>query len=234
MVSGGLQDLESGVSKRWAWTAGNDNALGLLDFMNMALRQIAVQRPDCYSITESIRLEKGMLQKIPQSSVHGSSADAVALCELTRNMGSDGRTPGSAILCSHKDVTMAWTHPDVSMSRKKPREIDNYMYDRATNPNIYYVYPAVPNDAATTPVYVECTYYAQPPEITSQNDTFPISIGYVQAVVHHMLGMVLSMDNQSKLNAELAEYHRTQFQHCMDVKLQVDLRLPKANNSIGV
>lgn len=232
MVSAGLQDLEEGQDKRWEWKEGDDSSIGLLDFMNIAIRAVAMQRPDCYPITEVIYLEPGMLQQIPKVLVHGSTLNAVALCELVRNMGRDGRTPGNPILSAHKDTTLAWTNPHTTRERTYPREIDNFMYDRATNKDYYYVYPPVPTDARTNRVYVECTYYAQPPMITRITDDIGIPDAYSMAIAHHMLASIMSIDNESS-GLQKADYHLKVFQQLMDMQLQVDMGLPKSKNSLG-
>ena len=65
LVSGALQDLEPETDARWKWTGGASDAVGLLDFLNAAIRTIVMLRPDATAITESIRLESGMRQRIP-------------------------------------------------------------------------------------------------------------------------------------------------------------------------
>ena len=46
LVSGALQDLEPGLDARWPWEGGDDGRIGLLDFLNHALREVVMQRPD--------------------------------------------------------------------------------------------------------------------------------------------------------------------------------------------
>lgn len=236
IVSAGLQDMDPDNAKRWKWEQGSgQNEIGLIDYLNSAINEIAVRRPDCYAITDVIYLQPGMKQQLPKRALHGAQKDAVLLCELIRNMGSNGRTPGSPILLSNQQVTFAWSNPRNKMSRSYPRQIDNYMYDRSTNPNIYYVFPEVPSDAATNKVYVECSYYALPPQVTSINEDLPVSVGYAQAIAHHILSSIFEVDNESigsDKAMKKADYHYQLFEKCMSVKLEADLRIPRANNSV--
>ena len=229
-MSAGLQDMDPDNAKRWQWEAGSgQNTIGLIDYLNMALLDVSVQRPDCYSITEPIKLVAGFLQSIPVKDVNGATGNALMLCELVRNLGSNGKTLGRSIHKANQQVIFAWYNPYQTMKRSYDYEVDSYMYDRAANPKIYYVYPPVPSNAT---VWVECTYYALPKEVTSVTDDLPVSIGYAQALAHHIMASIYEADNESA-NAERATYHRKQFQECMNAKLQADMRAPRADISFN-
>lgn len=223
LVSGALQDLEPGLESRWPWEA-DEGRVGLLDFLNAALRAVALQRPDCCAVTEVIRLEPGMRQRIPSRHIHGASRDATGFCELVRNMGQDGDRPGASIISAQADVLLAWA--DYS---RPGRRVDNFAYDRATNPDIYYVSPPVPDDVD---VFVEATYYASPKKIVDPEQPIGIADDYGQALVHHMLASVLAGDNESS-NASKAAYHMQLFTAQISAKTQVDVTMPKAKNSVG-
>ena len=222
LVSGALQDLEPGMEARWPWEA-DEGRVGLLDFLNAALRAVALQRPDCCAVTEVIRLEPGMRQQIPGKR-HGASSEATGFCGLIRNMGCDGEHPGPAIVSAQPAVLMVWA----DMARPACM-VENFAYDRAVNGQVYYVCPPVPEDAD---VYVEATYYAAPKKIVSPDESLGIADDYAQALVHHMLASVLSGDNESS-NAAKASYHMQLFNAQIGAKTQVDAMLPKAKNSVG-
>ncbi|MBQ7607963.1 MAG: hypothetical protein IJU76_08355 [Desulfovibrionaceae bacterium] len=234
--------MDNENTKRWQWIAGNDeNTIGLIDYLNHALNAVAMQRPDCYAITEVIHLEAGMLQKIPQISLHGASKNAVLLCELTRNMnkkvvsGGDVYEGGMPIIRANRQTVFAWFNPNNKMTRYSSTNvdynyvIDNYMYDRATNPKIYYVYPPVPVGKAK---HVECTYYALPPTITSVDNDIGVAEGYAQAIAHHMMASIFEADNEHS-GGDKAAYHMQMFEKCMSIKLQVDSSLPRAEVSLN-
>ena len=218
LVSGALQDLEPGMESRWPWEA-DEGRVGLLDFLNAALRAVALQRPDCCAVTEVIRLEPGARQRLPQRRVHGSSRDATGFCGLVRNMGPDGEQPGPVILPAQPDVLMAWAE-----SCAPGRVVENFAYDRLTNSRVYAVCPPVDDGAD---VYVEATYYAALRQVVSPDDVLDVADDYAQALVHHMLASVLSGDNESS-DAARAAYHMQLFTAQLGAKMQVDSTWPRA------
>lgn len=223
LVSGALQDLESGQNSRWQWTGSESDAVGLLDFLNAAIHAVALQRPDCCAVTEVIELEPGMRQQIPNKR-HGASHQATGFCCLVRNMGCDGEHPGTAILSAQPDVLLAWAD-----TTKPNRVVENFAYDRASNPNVFYVCPPVPDNCSC---FVEATYYTEPHTIHDSQEPLSISDTYAPALVHHMLASILSGDSESS-NLQKASYHMQMFNSLMGVKSQVDTTYPKARNSIG-
>lgn len=222
LVSGALQDLEPGLESRWAWTGGDDGAVGMLDFMNAAVQSVALQRPDVCAVTESILLEPGMRQRLPRRNVHGATRDARFLIELIRNMGTDGEHPGPAIGSVSPALLLAWArHPSESAL------VENFAYDRVTSPELYFVYPAVPRDVD---VWVEATYSAAPETVISPEQEFPLPAEYAEAVQHHMLASVLGGDNESG-NLSRAAYHAQMYASVMGIKLRIDAGWPKARSS---
>ncbi len=222
LVSGALQDLEPGMESRWPWTGGDDGAVGLLDFMNAAVQAVALQRPDVCAVTEAILLEPGMRQSLPRRKVHGATRDARFLIELVRNMGPDGGHPGPAITSVSPALLLAWA----KATHESP-VVENFAYDRVTNPRVYFVYPAVPERPE---VWVEATYSAAPEAVLSPDQAFPLPEEYAEAVQHHMLASVLGGDNESG-NASRAAYHMQLYAAAMGIKFRVDTGWPKARSS---
>jgi hypothetical protein len=222
LVSGALQDLEPGMEARWPWESNDPERITLLHFLNSAIQAVCLHRPDVMAVTEAIQLEPGMLQGIPCRATHGSSHDAVEFIALTRNMGRDGETPGSAILPVHPDVLMAWADMGHNGTR-----IDNFAYDRFVNRLIYYVYPAVPPGKD---VFVEATYSIAPPKVTSAQSRLPLPAGYAHALKHHILSEIFLGDNESSNAAKGVQHHQL-FASLIGMKLQVDATLPKAKRA---
>lgn len=213
LVSGALQDLEPGTEKRWGWTGGDCEGVGLLDFLNAAIRAVALQRPDATARTEAIPLEPGVRQKLPKN--------ALTLIEVLRNLGNDGETPGAAIAIMHVDVLLA-------MSAYTPTAsvVQQYAYERMTNSNVFWVYPPV-TDARE--VFVEATYSVKPKEVVSPDDTLPVADMYMQALVHHILAAILSGDNEAS-NANKAQLHIGLWNNIMGIKQGVDSQWPKTRS----
>ena len=222
LISGALQDLEPGLESRWPWEGDGKGRIGLLDFLNSAVRAVTMQRPDLMAVTESIRLEPGMRQRLPQRQRNEASRDAVMLIELVRNMGQDGETPGPAIVASSPDILLAWAHPEHTGN-----VVENYAYDRMTNRDVYFVYPAVP---VCREVWVEATYSAPPIAITCFEQGTGLPDEYAAALEHHVLASILSGDNESS-NAAKAVYHMQMYASLLGIKTQVDAVWPKAKSS---
>lgn len=222
LISGALQDLEPGLEARWPWE-GQEGRIGLLDFLNAAKREIVLQRPDLTAITEPVRLEAGMRQRLPSRRCHDATKDATMLIELVRNMGQDGEHPGPAIVSAQMDILLSWACPDATGS-----VVENYAYDRVRNRDVYYVYPAV---ASCCEVWVEATYSTAPEVITCFTQEIGLPDEYAAALQHHVLASILSGDNESS-NGGKAAYHQQMFASLLGIKTSVDVSWPKAKSSM--
>lgn len=214
LVSGALQDLEPGMEKRWAWTGGDSESLGLLDFLNAAIRAVVLQRPDATARTDVVRLVPGMRQRLPK--------DAQTLLEVLRNMGEDGETPGTAVSILTLDVLTG-----LAAFTPAGRSIECYAYDRTTNSQVFWVYPAVSESAD---VQVELTYSACPADITSPEAPLPVADTYAQALVHHMLASILSGDNEASSTGK-AQLHISLWNSLMGIKQAVDSQWPRTRST---
>lgn len=219
LISGALQDLEPDVEARWSWDDGNGR-VGLLDFLNQAVRAVVLQRPDLMAVTECVMLKPGMRQALPISKKHGP---ATMLVELTRNMeGPLGECPGPAIMPVNPNILQAW-----ACSRREGTIIENFAYDRMTNPHFYMVYPAVPFCGE---VWVEATFGVHPCPITSPEDCIHIPDDYGPALEHNVLAAILSGDNESS-SYQKALYHTQMYNSLLGIKTRIDAHWPKAKSS---
>lgn len=221
LISGALQDMEPDAEKRWTWEYEPDR-VGLLDFLNSAVRAIVLQRPDVMSVTEVFRLEPGMRQALPCKKRHGCKRDATILIELIRNMGANGECPGRSILPVDNDILMAW-----ACSQAESNTVENYAYDRLTNPKFYMVYPAVP---ACADVYVEGTFGVSPCDIKGPDQEICLPDSYEQAIVHHVLAEIFAGDSESS-TIQKAAWHMQMYSSIMGIKFSVDRWWPKARSS---
>lgn len=219
LVSGSLQDLEPGIESRWPWTGGDSGQVGLLDFLNAALRAVSMQRPDVTAVTEAIQLEAGMRQRLPRRRIHRASRDATLFVELARNMGPNGETPGPPITAVPPSILLAWADPG-----RSGRIVENFAYDRLINKDVYHVYPAVPRDGE---VWVEATYCAPPEIIRCPEQDIGVPDDYAAALTHHMLASILSGDNENS-NAGKAAYHMQMYSSILGMKTNIDGTWPKS------
>lgn len=213
LVAMKLQDLGPQDGRRWPWSVDPSGLrASLVDFLNAAVRQVSLVRPDATAVTEPVRLELGMLQRIPDPVRHGCTSKAALLLDLTRNMGADGRTPGTPIVLT-SDAALAgldWSLTGVA--------VDNYCYDARENPGVFRVYPGV---SARRQVWVEASFSAQPTVVQHPEDTFPLPVSFAGPVEHWMLFQAFSGDN-SVSNLAKAQMHMRAFYDSLGVKMQSD------------
>lgn len=140
----------------------------MVDALNDAQIAIAKFLPSSCSRVDSVRLVPGTKQSIqaipaayckpgdgstPSLPIQGNT-----LLDVVRNMGADGLTPGRAIRIvpgKTMDAQDRDWHTSVGTAVKA------YVYDPAT-PRYFWVYPGV---HATTPVWVDLSFTAQPLKI---------------------------------------------------------------------
>lgn len=226
LVSAALQDLDPGAESRWRWEGDERDSVGLLDFLNQALAEVVMQRPDATARTGIIRLVSGLRQGLPDQR-HGAAEDAALFISLNLNMGEDGRTPGLPIFAATPDKIMSWAACGGLTGRWNGVEF--FAHDRMADPLAYWVYPAVPEDRR---VCVEATWSVRPPHISSPEDCLPLRDVFAPALAHHVLYGILSGDNEAS-NLARAQHHLSAFYQAMGVKGQTDASWPKTASGRG-
>ena len=210
-VSYVLQDVRE--PRRWAWTVeGAEEKANLPQFLNSAMRMVAIHRPDSTARMVNVPLVAGPRQVIPD--------DGVSLLELVRNMGTDidNPTPGVPIIKVERSALDTydpnWYQGDEAV------EIYNYAYDKFTNPFVFWVAPS-PQEG----VVVEMVHSIDPPPVTLPEDILPMPGIYHSPIVHWMLYEIMSGDN-SDVNYQKADHHYRAFHQVLGLKLETDARFP--------
>jgi len=223
LVSSKLQDLDFDNGQRWPWEKDANGTLpSLIDFLNNGIRQIALNRPDATAITESVQLEVGFRQRIPDPSVHdGASKKAICLLELIQNMGSDGQTRGTPIFPVEMEAIKSYGWSSTG------EEVLNYAYDKLTNPQIFYISPSL-----SAPTYVELTYSAEPDEVSSPTEEIPISEIFSGPLMHWILYEIFIGDNEDS-NYVRAVHHLQAFYQDLGIKMKTDLLFPVNKSNLG-
>lgn len=152
----------------------------LLDWLNDGLLFVAQHAPGMSTVTESMPLDAGTLQTIP--------ANRLSLLSITRNMGTDGATPGAVIKpqtmqaldCQDKGWHSSIATPETSYFVKSEDQ------DR------FYVYP--PSDGTGQ---VEAVF-SKLPATTKINDTLEIRETARTALVNYCLYRAFSKDNEEQ------------------------------------
>lgn len=155
-----------------AVTWSEDDWIG---YLNAATLAIVRKDSSAYLKISSLQLVAGSKQKIP--------SDGIEFSGLPYNMGTDGATPGAAILEEDFDtygqVLPGWQTATASSVVKAVLRRDA---DRKT----FYVYPPQP---ATGMGYAEHEYSARPPVIDIADIANPISLSdeYDNALFYYMM-----------------------------------------------
>jgi len=199
-----LQDVTTG-GVRWVDAE-------MLIWMNAALREVALYKPDAATVTEAVLLVAGTKQGIPAGGIH--------LISIARNMGSAGDTPGKAIRIVEREIMDA-QNPDWHTDTENV-VVKHYMFDKQ-DPLNYYVYPQQP---VTTPEYVEISYASIPTVLTDLSDTISVPDIFANALRSYIMVLALSKDSTYTKNGVDANQYFTQFLAgvgALDLKqLQID------------
>ena len=214
-VSGKLQD-EDADARRWPWESAS-GAYSLMDSLNAAVREIVTQRPDATALTEPMRLELGMMQRIPRADIHMTSRNAVSLINVIQNFDPDGNTPGRPVFRVELDAlrtAAAWG--------KAGGRVENWAYSPLDNREAFWVYPGVESGRD---VWIEAVYSAEPVRAATPSDRFPLPESFANAAYLWMLFDVLAGDH-SESNFAKAQAFLQAFAQSLGVKLQTDLAFP--------
>lgn len=217
LVSMKVQDLGAESQRRWPWSPDPSGLrASLTEFLNAAIRQVALVRPDSVASTGALRLAPGASQRVPASST--------TLLDIVRNLGADGATPGNPIVQVSKEASMVYDW------KRTGATVEAYQYDALDDPSVFRVFPAVP---ASKPVWVEVVTSLVPPVVSSPNDVVPLASSFAGPLEHWMLYQVLAGDNSAS-NLSKAQQHWQAFYQALGVKIQSDMQfMPRVGRTEG-
>lgn len=189
-------------------------------FINGALREILLHKPNAFAKTAELPLVRGALQKMPD--------EYPILLRITRNLvtidaSPAGRAGGSQITLVSRQMLDAispnWSDP---YSTRPNATVKHFMFDVA-EPDHFYVYP--PNTGGGM---VEAMVAAEPARVTAPSSAadqvaswaqvVPIKEAYRQPVVDYMLFRAFSMDLTLPGMAQRAQMHRQAFDQALGIK----------------
>lgn len=169
----------------------------LLDWLNDAQREIVLLKPDASVTNTTLQLATGTKQSIPSA--------GIILHKVTRNMGTDGTTPGRAIWEIDQSIlnqeNPGW-HTDTDNAEAK-----HYMFD-SNDPKTFYVYPPQP---ASSQGYVELVYSSAPTDIANTATAISIDDVYANSMLDYLLYRAYSKDTDYAGNAQRAAGHQQAF-----------------------
>lgn len=187
----------------------------LLRYLNDGRREIAIVRPDLYSVTESVSLTTGSKQSLPSN---GSR-----FLDAVRNMAND--TPGRAVRIVEREILDA-QRPDWH-TQSASTTIQHFMFDERA-PRTYYVFPP-----AATGAKLEIVYSQTPTEITSTSTELTNEDIYAGALLDYVCYRAFSKDAEYAGNAQRAALHYQQFANSLGIGGKVSVITSPNTADIG-
>ena len=168
-------------------TADNPN---WFQFLDDALKQVILLRPDSYCTTTTMQLTSGTKQSLPTAGIR--------LMDIIRNMGVDGSTVGTPIFYVDRNVL------DMSLSTwhsaTEENAVDNYWFD-TDNPTVFYVTP--PN---TGNGYIELVYSINHAALTATTDSIGLKDIFLNPILSWSLYRAFLIDTDSEANWNRANH----------------------------
>lgn len=172
------------------------SASRLLGYLDEAQRTLVMLRPDANAEVAAVELQANSTrQTIPEG--------ACRFLGLTRNMGSDGVTPGYAIMLVERSAldaaNSAWH------TRAGAAVVDNYAFNSDT-PDTYYVSPP-----PAPGVHAEMEYAATPATLASSDDPVSLSSVWFGPLREYVMYLAYSENATDESQRQRAEWHLQKF-----------------------
>ena len=179
-------------------------ALDWVRHLNTAIKRLIGLRPDAYYKTTTMQLASGALQELP--------SEAIRLIDITRNMGSDGATPGTPITEVDKDTldrTLSW------YAETAEPAVEHYAYDDR-KPRHFLISPPCTN-------YIELSYSYLPTALTASTDSIASMPQTFEAdLVNWMLYQAYLMDSDEPNNWQQAQFYYNAFMQGLGLEIKVN------------
>lgn len=172
-------------------------------WINDGLR-IMARVPAIGATTAVMPLVAGTRQRLP--------AQAIALVDVARNMGSNAATPGRSITEVDRAI-LDRSQPDWHRQRPRP-EVRHFARSAAT-PTEFYVYPP-----PQLPASVEVEFTANFPTLENNTDRLPVADAFAPALVDYLLYRCFSKDADYSTNPQRAQMHYAAFSSAIGISGQ--------------
>ena len=157
----------------------------LIDWYNIVVRKVVAAAPQANAVVDAVKLAQGVRQFIP--------ARGIAFIRGIRNMGTDGQTPGAAVIHSSLDVIQAF---DLNWSSASAAAAIETVIPDPANPAAFFVSP--PADGTS---YLEIEFSQMPDPITYddngdwESELVGVSEGFVDVVLNGVLAKAYERDS---------------------------------------
>ncbi|WP_163557582.1 DUF6682 family protein [Halomonas sp. NO4] len=200
-----LQEVTSAGTR---WT--NEELIG---WLNEAYQAIVQLKPDASSVNETITLDPGTKQSIPD--------DGLRLIDVVRNTATDSDKLGILVTSRRAlDTTRrSWHADDESVN------IEQFVFDDQ-DPTHFYVYPPAATGAEIEIIYssVPSAHDASGGLSAIESDTIKLNDSYVPAITDYILYRAYSKDADHAANLQRAQMHLEAYMNSLGQKVQVDRR----------
>lgn len=176
---------------------------GCIDSLNDGALAICKYLPQAGSLLDAVKLAPGTRQSIkliatanrlPGDGSAAADVQGISLISVVRNLGANGSTPGRVVRIVDRK-TLDASDPDWHLAARASTVVRSYSHDPAL-PHYFYVEPPV---HASTAVWVELAYNAQPPRVPqpstpgeyavagSSNVKIPVGDEYIDDLVNYVV-----------------------------------------------
>lgn len=185
----------------------------LIDYINDGQQAIVLLRPDANAINANVALVGGTKQSIPSGGIR--------LLRVTRNMGSDGNTPGRAIRECEREA-LDNEVPDWHYARAA-KVTQHFVFDNI-DPRHYYVYPAATGAQGVpqTDCNIEIIYSATPAKAATADDVLTLGDQYLPPLTDYVLYRAFTKDTNYAGNIQRASSHLQAFANALQVNMKIE------------
>ncbi len=203
-----------------AWTRSS-----LIGFLNQAVQQVVLVRPDSNSSTENFPLVAGTKQDLP--------VGGLRLLDVVRNMGAAGATPGKIVKFVSSNILDAF---EADWHSSTPKAVTlSYDYDESV-PDVFYNYPPA---IAGNQLEIKVVRLPTALDTAMGDATFidPLTVTglkdiYSNSVMEWMFYKAYSTENSSQSSIASANTHMQSFYNGLGVKFKSDvLNSPEVKNA---
>ncbi|WP_018865125.1 DUF6682 family protein [Thioalkalivibrio sp. ARh3] len=165
----------------------------LLGHLSAAQRAVVKIKPQALTETTVMQLQPGAKQEAPGLILH----------RVTRNMGTDGKTPGRAVR-RVDEAMLTRFNPNWAADRNARDSVQHWMRNDQ-EPHVFYVDP--PN---TGNGHVEVNYAAAPAELSSETDELALSDDWEPALTHYVISAALGQETDGQ-SWQASQMHHERF-----------------------
>ncbi len=181
----------------------------LINWLNEAYQQIVSFRPDASSVNESIDLEAGTKQTIPETGLR--------LLSLVRNtaIASSKRVITKTSRSALDSTRPGWHGEDETVN------IEQFIFDDM-DPRTFYVYPPAAIGAEVEIIYSQVPSPHDIDYTVSKSDAIKLPDSYAPAIADWIMYRAFSKDAEHSANQARATGHFQAFMSAMGSKAQTD------------